>query len=116
MQRDPAYLLDMLNAAREVQTLSAGLTWETFQQSRLHQHALVRLIEIIGEAARAITEETKSTHPDIPWVPIIQMRNHLIHRYFRVDLPRVWDVIQNHIPPLIVSLGALVPPERADGR
>lgn len=101
----------MLNAAREVQTLSAGLTWEAFQQSRLHQHALVRLIEVIGEAARAITEETKTTHPGIPWVANIQMRNHLIHRYFRVDLPRVWDVVQNHIPPLIAGLMPLVPPE-----
>ena len=101
----------MLQAAREMRDLSANLTWDTFQQSRLHQHAMVRLIEIIGEAARAISEETKAAHPEIPWIRIIDMRNHLVHRYFQVDLQRVWDVIQNHIAPLIAQLEPLVPPE-----
>ncbi len=101
----------MLQAAREAQRLSAGLTWEQFQQSRLHQYALVKVIEIIGEAARAISEETKAAQPAIPWVPIIDMRNQLIHRYFRIDLPRVWDVLQNHLAPLIAQLEPLVPPE-----
>lgn len=112
MQRDPAYLLDMLLAARDVQTLSAGLTEEAFQQSKLHQYALVKLIENIGEAARAISEDTKTAHPEIPWVPISDMRNHLVHRYFQIDLVRVWDVVQNHIAPLIAQLEPLVPPEQ----
>lgn len=111
MERDPAYLLDMLNAARDVLTLSAGLTEEAFRKSKLHQYGLVKLIEIIGEAARAISEETKAAHPEIPWIPIIDMRNHLVHRYFRIDLPRVWDVVQNHVAPLIAQLEQLVPPE-----
>jgi uncharacterized protein with HEPN domain len=112
MQRDPAYLLDMLQAAREARRLCGGLTWDDFQKSTLHQYALVKLIEIIGEAARAISEETKAAHPAIPWVPIIDMRNHLIHRYFRIDLARVWDVLQNHLDPLIGQLEPLVPPEQ----
>ena len=112
MERDPAYLLDMLQVAREVQALSAGLTWEIFQQSKLHQYALVKLIEIIGEAARAVSQETKAAHPEIPWIAIIDMRNHLVHRYFRIDLPRVWDVVQNHLAPLIAQLEPLVPPEQ----
>src|SRR5262245_29381804 len=112
MERDPAYLLDMLQAAQEAIQLSAGLTADAFQQSKLHQYALVKLIEIIGEAARAISEETKSAHPEIPWVPIIDMRNHLVHRYFRIDLPRVWDVVENHLAPLIAQLEPLVPPEQ----
>lgn len=111
MERDPAYLLDMLNAARDVLTLSAGLTEEAFQKSKLHQYGLVKLIEIIGEAARAVSEETKAAHPEIPWIPIIDMRNHLVHRYFRIDLPGVWDVVQNHIAPLMAQLEGLVPPD-----
>jgi uncharacterized protein with HEPN domain len=111
MQRDPAYLLDMLQAAREIQELTAGLTEDAFLRSRLHQHAMVRLIEIIGEAARAISEDTKAAHPEVPWIAIIDMRNHLVHRYFNVDLPRVWDVVQNHVAPLIEQLKPLVPPE-----
>ena len=112
MDRDPAYLLDMLNAARDIQALSTGLTEQAFQSSKLHQYALVKLIEIIGEAARAITEPTKTAHPEIPWIPIIDMRNHLIHRYFQIDLPKVWDVVQTHISPLITQLEPLVPPEQ----
>jgi len=112
MERDPAYLLDMLQAAREVQALSKDLAWEEFQQSKLHQYALVKLIETIGEAARAISQELKAAHAEIPWIPIIDMRNHLVHRYFHIDLPRVWDVVQNHIAPLIAQLEPLVPPKQ----
>ena len=112
MERDPAYLLDMLNAAREVVALSAGLTEEQFRQSKLHQYALVKLIEIIGEAARAVSETTKTVHPEVPWMPIIDMRNHLAHRYFHIDLPRVWDVVQNHVAPLIAQLEPLVSPDQ----
>ena len=112
MDRDPAYLLDMLNAARDLQAMTAGMTWQAFQQSKVHHYAAVKLIEIIGEAARAISEGTKQANSQIPWVPIIDMRNHLVHRYFRIDLALVWDVVQNHIAPLIAQLEPLVPPEQ----
>lgn len=111
MERDPAYLLDMLRACQKIQKLSEGVTWESFQQSSLHQYALIKLIEIIGEAARAVSEELQTAHPEIPWIAIIDMRNHLIHRYFRIDLPRVWDVVANHIAPLIKLLEPLIPPK-----
>jgi uncharacterized protein with HEPN domain len=112
MERDPAYLLDMLQAAREAQNLSAGLTWEAFQQSKLHQYALVKVVEIIGEAARSVSDPTKAGHPEIPWAAMIGMRNHLVHRYFRIDLPLLWDVLQNQLAPLIAQLEPLVPPEQ----
>ncbi len=113
MDRDPAYLLDMLQAAREARDLSAGLTWEAFEKSRLHQFAMVKLVEIIGEAARSLSDTTRDAHPEIPWPAMIGMRNHLVHRYFRIDLPIVWDVIQNHLGPLIAHLEPLVPPEES---
>jgi uncharacterized protein with HEPN domain len=112
MERDPAHLLDMLNAARDIQAMTAGMTWELFQQSKVHHYAAVKLIENIGEAARAISEETKTAHPEIPWIAIIDMRNHLVHRYFRIDLSLVWDVVQNHIAPLVAHLEPLVPPDQ----
>ncbi len=107
MDRDPAYLLDMLQATREAMSLSAGLTWEVFRQSKLHQFALVKVLEIIGEAARPISETTKQAHPEIPWIPIIDMRNHLVHRYFRIDLPIVWDVLQKPCGPANRPTGAV---------
>lgn len=67
MWRDEAYLLDMLIAAREAQDFSEGLTWEEFQRSSLHQHAIARALENISEAARKVSEETKAAHPEIPW-------------------------------------------------
>ena len=112
MQRDDAYLLDMLNAARDIQRICAGMSWEAFQQSQVHQLAVVKLIENIGEAARAISEQVKTAHPEIPWIPIIDMRNHLIHRYFRIELERVLAVVENHVAPLIAQLEPLVPPEQ----
>jgi uncharacterized protein with HEPN domain len=111
MDRDPAYLLDMLQAARDALALSDGLTWESFQASKLHQYALVKILENVGEAARAISDEAKAAHSAIPWAAIIGMRNHLVHRYFRIDLPIVWDVLQNHLRPLIAQLEPIVPPE-----
>ena len=60
-----------------------------------------------------ITEETKSSYPDIQWRQIAGMRNRLIHEYFTVRLPIVWDVIANDIPALIAQLDAILPPEEA---
>jgi len=111
MWRDEAYLLDILIEARRAQKFSAGLTWEEFEASDLHQHAIMRTIEIIGEAANKISDEMKEAHPEIPWREIIGMRNRIIHDYLRVDLTKVWDTVQNDIPTLIALIEPLVPPE-----
>lgn len=65
MWRDDAYLLDILIAARRVMEFSRDLTWEQFQQSHLHQHAIAKALENIGEAARKVSEEAKAAHPAI---------------------------------------------------
>jgi len=67
MQRDDAYLVDMLLAARRATRFCEGITWEEFQKSDLHQYAVFKAIEILGEAARLVSDETRSTHPQIPW-------------------------------------------------
>ena len=110
---DAAYLLDMLLSARDAAEFSAGLTFPQFEQSQLHQNAILKAIEIIGEAAARISEETKQVHPGIPWPEIIGMRNRLVHAYFEVDLKRVWKIAQQDIPRLIGLIEPLVPPESA---
>lgn len=115
MWRDDAYLLDILIAARRVQEFSAGLTWEQFEQSSLHHYAIMKALETIGEAARKISAETKAAHPEIPWGELIGMRNRLIHEYFRIDLVKVWDVVQNNIPTLITLIEPLVPADEEEG-
>jgi uncharacterized protein with HEPN domain len=75
------------------------------------QHAAMRLIQIIGEACRKISGESKNAHPQIPWTKIIGMRHRLVHEYFRVDAEIVWEVVSQDIPTLIPMIEPLVPPE-----
>jgi uncharacterized protein with HEPN domain len=110
MWRDEAYLLDILNAARKVTQYTASATEEDFLQNELLQDATLRQLEIVGEAARRVSQETKNIHPEIPWPEMIGLRNRLIHEYSRVNLQRVWDTIQNDIPRLITLIIPLVPP------
>ena len=111
MWRDPALLLDMLIAAREAREFGEGLTWEEFQRSSLHQHAIAKALENIGEAARQLSDETKAAHPEIPWPQIIGLRHRIAHDYFHLDLVRMWEIVQHDVPALIGMIEPLVPPE-----
>ena len=110
MSRDEAYLLDILTAARKILLFTDSVTWEQFEQDEILQNAVIRWLEIIGEAARSLSDETKNSHPGIPWRGRIGMRNRLIHHYFRVDLTRVWETVQSDVPALVPLLEPLVPP------
>ncbi|HOP78359.1 MAG TPA: DUF86 domain-containing protein [Thermogutta sp.] len=114
MWRDDAYLLDMLIAAREAQAFSKGLSWEQFRGSSLHQHAIAKALENVGEAARKISEETRAAHPEIPWSRIVGLRHRIAHDYFHLDLVRIWEIVTSELPPLIATLELLVPPEEAE--
>jgi uncharacterized protein with HEPN domain len=111
MRRDDAYLLDILLAAREALAFVQGMTWEEFERSNLHQSAVIRPLEIIGEAARQVSQQTRDAHPEISWEQMTGMRHRLIHEYFRVDVKTVWDTIQNDLPRLIALIEPLVPSE-----
>lgn len=111
MRDDAAYLLDILIAARDARDFVSGLTWKQFEASRLHQNAIIKTIEIIGEAAARVSNETKATHKKIPWAEIIGMRHRLVHGYFEVDLRKVWGTVQHDLPSLIALIEPLVPPE-----
>lgn len=111
MWRDDAYLLDMLIAAKEVRQFSAGLSWEDFQNSSLHQHAIAKALENIGEAARRVSDETKAAHPEVPWNQIVALRHRIAHDYFHLDLMRIWQIVQEDVPALIERIEPLVPPE-----
>ena len=74
--------------------------------------SLVRLLEIIGEAARAVSSEGRAAYPAIPWKKIIGMRDRLTHGYFDVNLDIVWETVTHDLPPLIVELERLVSEQR----
>lgn len=111
MRRDDALLLDILIAAHKVQTFVGSASSQQFVEDELLQSAVMRQIEVIGEAARLVSEQTKDAHPEIPWLAVIGTRNRLIHEYFRIDLTILWDVVINDIPKLIVAVEPLVPSE-----
>ena len=111
MWRDDAYVLDMLLASRRVLQFTKGIRWEHFERDEIVQNAVMRQIQIIGEAARKVTPEYQESHPEVPWRDIIGMRNRLVHEYFRILPARVWDVVDKHIPELVQLLEPLVPPE-----
>jgi len=114
MSRDPGLVLEMLLAAREVVDLTPGLTREQLELDRRSQLAVLHLIQIVGEAARSISDSYKHTHPEIPWPQIVGMRHWLVHDYTRVNLDLVFSVVTNDIPELIAKLTALVPPRSAE--
>ena len=109
--RDDSYLLDILIASKKAIAFIESLDYQDFLNRELHQNAVIKPLEIIGEAAWKISEETKSIYPQIPWVQMIGMRNRLIHDYLDVDLLTVWDTIQEDLPPLISIIEPMVPPE-----
>ena len=111
MRPDDACLLDMLLAAREAMEFSAGRTFPEFERDRMTQFAILKAVEIVGEAASRVSVDTKEAHPEIPWPEIIGLRNRLVHAYFEVNLKRVWETVQRDIPDLISQLEPLTPPE-----
>jgi uncharacterized protein with HEPN domain len=111
MWRDEAHLLDMLLAARKVCEFTEGVDEHRFRTDEVLQNATLRLIQIIGEAARKISAEFKQSHPEIPWHEIIGMRHMLVHEYFRIIPEKVWEVVERDLPPLIRTIEPLVPPD-----
>jgi len=110
MSRDDTYLVDMLESAKIAMEYVSGKSWDDFYEDIQCQDAVVRRIEIIGEAARRLSQDTRDKHPQIPWREITSMRNLVIHEYDVVDINQVWDTVQNKIPPLIEELTKITPP------
>lgn len=111
MRHDDAYLLDMLVAARKAVAFATGLAYREFASSDLHQNAILKVLEVVGEAASRISDDFKTAHPEIPWPQIVGFRNRIVHVYFEIDLGVVWKVVQEDLPVLISLLEPLVPSE-----
>lgn len=109
MQRDTACLLDMQHEAETALNFVAGKSFEDFANDVQCQYAVIRAIEIVGEAAARVSAEFMSQHPEIPWRQIVGMRNRMIHGYDDIVLSVVWQVLQTHVPELLELLRPLVP-------
>ena len=94
----------MLDAAREALSFIEGRTLDNLKGDRMLVLALIKELEIIGEAASKISDETKSLAPAVPWPLIVGMRHRLIHAYFDVNLDVVWTTAKARLPELAESL------------
>jgi len=104
-------LRHMLDHAREAVELISGKSRADLANTRLLQLGLIRLVEIVGEAAASIPRDERTKYPVIPWQDVVAMRNKLIHEYDRVDLDILWDTVTAELPELIEKLQTILPPE-----
>jgi len=92
------YVKDILAAMESIEAFVEGLDWEAFQADDKTASAVVRKLEVIGEAAKQVPEEVRQEYPHIPWREMAGMRDRLIHFYFGVDYQLVWRTIKERIP------------------
>lgn len=97
-------LWHMLDHASEAIEMAGGRRREDLDKDRMLNLSLVRLVEIVGEAATHVSQTNRSRFSNIPWPQIVGLRNRLIHGYDQVDFEVLWKIIQEDLPPLVVEL------------
>ena len=108
-KREPKlYLQDILDSITKIDSYLEGRTYEKFMNDEMAFDAVVRNIEIIGEAAKNVPEEMKQLHKEIPWEKIAGMRNKMIHEYFGVDIEILWQTIKEDLPKLKQQVEAII--------
>ena len=100
MKDDLAYIEHILDCIKKIKTYTSGLSKEEFASNELIQDAVIRNIEIIGEATKKVSESSKQVYYEIPWKEMAGMRDKLIHDYMGVDIDVVWKTIETDIPIL----------------
>ncbi|MCB1801295.1 MAG: DUF86 domain-containing protein [Gammaproteobacteria bacterium] len=101
------YLDDMLRFAQKVRAYSAGIDQEVFERDELKYDAILRNLELIGEAATHVPGDVRDQHQAIPWRQVVATRNRLIHGYLGIDNDTLWSIVQDDIEPLIAELQAM---------
>lgn len=105
MRRDDAVRLrHMFDAAHEAISFARNRTRADLDGDRMLVLSVVKAIEIVGEAAGQITQETRNQIPDVPWGDIVGMRNRLVHAYFDINLDILWQTVRQDVPDLVVIL------------
>ncbi len=107
MRDDRAFLHDMLDRIALTDSFIVDGR-ESFMASRLVQEAVIRNLEIIGEASRGLSEELRQKHPEVPWKQIGAFRNFVIHVYWSVNVERIWQIVQTDLPTLKPQIEAIL--------
>lgn len=104
--RDKHRLEHILESISRIKRYISGKTFDDFVADDMMYYAVVKNIEILGEAANMLTVEFRQGHPQTPWKLISGMRNYIVHEYFQVDNTVVWDVITNDLPQLEMQVSS----------
>ncbi|HJU00599.1 MAG TPA: DUF86 domain-containing protein [Actinomycetes bacterium] len=107
MRSDRERLYDILDAVDRIEA-QAARGRGAFADDELAQTAVIRWVEVIGEATRGLSDELRQTHPEVPWRQMVAMRNVLIHGYFDIDVELVWSVAENDLPKLGAQVRAIL--------
>ena len=111
MPSERLYIDDMLAAIAKIERFTGSLSYEAFSKDELVQDAVIRNLEVIGEAAKKLPPEAKRRAPEIAWPKIAGLRDILIHAYFGIDLRIVWDIVESKLPELKAALQRISRPE-----
>ena len=106
--KDRIRVRHILDEANEACKYVEGISFDEFVEDGKTVRAVIRSIEVIGEAASKISIEFRKEHPDVPWQKIIGMRNRLIHVYFDIDYNIIWQTVKENLPPLIKKLQSIL--------
>jgi uncharacterized protein with HEPN domain len=101
---DVVRIRHMADAGREGIAFCAGRSRVDLEKDRMFARALVKAIEIVGEAASKVSTQTRAELPDVPWADIVTMRHRLTHTYYDIDLDIVWNTAAHDLPPLVSTL------------
>lgn len=105
------YLEDISNSIRKIEVFTRNMTFEEFKKDEKTRDAVLRNLEVIGEAVKNLPDEIKDNNPNIDWKGISGLRDILSHAYFGVDDDIIWDIIQNKIPQLEEKVDVLIEEE-----
>jgi uncharacterized protein with HEPN domain len=94
------YLNDICEMIEDINNFTEGMSFERLVDDKKTLYAVIRCLEVIGEAVKKIPESIKNKYPEMPWQEIAGMRNKLIHEYFGIDTDTIWDTIKEDLPPL----------------
>jgi len=114
--RDPAlYLTHVVESIELARAYVEGVDYHEFSESQKLQDAVVRRIEIIGEAVKNLPPEVRDAAPGVPWRRIAGMRDKIVHDYMGIDIELVWTVVQRDLPELAMEVRSLLVQRRSDG-
>jgi uncharacterized protein with HEPN domain len=107
-RNESLYLVDIQESCEKIMRFTKGMTYKDFVHDDLYFDAVLRNLEIIGEATKHISEETRQQYPNVKWRKIAGFRDIVAHEYFGINDETVWDIVKNEIPALLVMVNTML--------